>query len=229
VTLSSPPPPQPPFSNYSFLVHHLVNRDERHLLSQGNGLWLLSRMAVCTHILLCSPDHSWIPSCCRSCSRSSPCSFWPVHKGAQKRSQCVTLCGWSGKSQCEAKILLRANRHLGCTRFIYKYVLSILAKQGNIFVQRYINTTHVLEPMYIIWTTHNVSWFTYVHTCKFRVFWGNFLSHYNEICVLCMYMRLFRRGKQKEVSTFSRMLMELETCAYMIPIWRHTWPISFST
>jgi hypothetical protein len=36
----------PPFSNYSFLVHHLVNQDDRHLLTHGNGLRLLSRMAV---------------------------------------------------------------------------------------------------------------------------------------------------------------------------------------
>jgi hypothetical protein len=28
----------PPFSDYSFLVHHLVNRDDRHLLVRGNGL-----------------------------------------------------------------------------------------------------------------------------------------------------------------------------------------------
>jgi hypothetical protein len=32
----------PPFSNYYFLVHHLVNRDDRHLLARGNGLRLLS-------------------------------------------------------------------------------------------------------------------------------------------------------------------------------------------
>jgi hypothetical protein len=28
-------PPQPSFSNYSFLVHHLVNRDDRYLLARG--------------------------------------------------------------------------------------------------------------------------------------------------------------------------------------------------
>jgi hypothetical protein len=25
------------FSNYSFTVHHLVKRDDRHLLTRGNG------------------------------------------------------------------------------------------------------------------------------------------------------------------------------------------------
>jgi hypothetical protein len=32
------PLPQPPFSYDSFLVHHLTNRGDRHLLARGNGL-----------------------------------------------------------------------------------------------------------------------------------------------------------------------------------------------
>jgi hypothetical protein len=46
-TPSSSPPPQPTTSSYSFLVPHLVNRDDRHLLAwvicpSSYGLWLLS-------------------------------------------------------------------------------------------------------------------------------------------------------------------------------------------
>jgi hypothetical protein len=43
-TSSASSPSQSPFSNYSFIVHHLVHRDDSHLLL--SGLWLLSRLAV---------------------------------------------------------------------------------------------------------------------------------------------------------------------------------------
>jgi hypothetical protein len=40
-------PPRPPFSNYYFRVHYMLhNRDDRHLLAQCNGLWLLNHVAV---------------------------------------------------------------------------------------------------------------------------------------------------------------------------------------
>jgi hypothetical protein len=35
----------PSFLQYSFLVHHLANREDRHLLVHGNGLRLVSRIA----------------------------------------------------------------------------------------------------------------------------------------------------------------------------------------
>jgi hypothetical protein len=36
----------PPFSEDSFLVHLLVNRDDQYLLARGNGLFLLGHMAI---------------------------------------------------------------------------------------------------------------------------------------------------------------------------------------
>jgi hypothetical protein len=35
-----------PFSTYSFVVRHLFNRYDQHLLAWGNDLWLLSQMRV---------------------------------------------------------------------------------------------------------------------------------------------------------------------------------------
>jgi hypothetical protein len=50
-----------PFSNYSFLAHHLVNRDDRQLLARGIGLRLLSRMAVFLYMTFCPfPGGPWI-------------------------------------------------------------------------------------------------------------------------------------------------------------------------
>jgi hypothetical protein len=45
---TSPPPRPSIFFRLFFSVHHLVNRDDRHLLAHAmcNGLWLLSCMAV---------------------------------------------------------------------------------------------------------------------------------------------------------------------------------------